>query len=112
MPSLSKTYRIVEGTSEPQDFQLEDDGAALDGTGFDVDVVVYQNGTLVTTNAPDVDWLSQGDGTVRVTGIEALGSGEYHVRYTLTDGANKVGFVPGGPNVMGADIWIIVPVSA
>jgi hypothetical protein len=30
----------------------------------------------------------------------------------LTDGANKVGFVPGGPNIVEADRWIIVPAHA
>jgi hypothetical protein len=110
--SLSKTYRIVEGTSEPQDFQLEDDGEALVGTGFTVALKLYSNGTLVTTSAPTVAWLSQAAGTVRVSGCEGLSAGEYRVRFTLTDGSSKVGFVPGGPNVTEADRWIIVPAYA
>jgi hypothetical protein len=112
MAVQSKTYRIVEGTSEPQDFQLYDDGVALDGTALTLGLKVYLNGALVETDAPTAAWLVQASGTVRVTGIENLDPGEYHVRYTLTDGANKVGFVPGGPNIVEADRWIIVPAHA
>jgi hypothetical protein len=112
MAAQSKTYRIVEGTSEPQDFQILDDDENLVGTGLDLDVKVYLNGTLVTTDAPTVAWLSQAAGTVRVSGIENLDPGEYHVRYTLTDSSDKVGFVPGGPNIVEADRWIIVPAYA
>jgi hypothetical protein len=112
MAATSKTYRIVEGTSEPQDFELQDDGAALDGTGFTIALKLYSNGTLVTTTPPTAAWLVQASGTVRVTGCEALPTGEYRARYTLTDGSNKVGFVPGGPNIIEADRWIIVPAYA
>lgn len=111
MPTLSKTYRIVEGTSEPQDFQILDDGDALVGTGLTLGIVVYQNGTAVSS-APTVAWLSQAAGTVRVSSMNLLSAGEYHVRYTLTDSGSKVGYVPGGPNVFEADRWIIVPVHA
>jgi hypothetical protein len=112
MAALSKTYRIVQGTSEPQDFQLYDDDVELIGTGFTVALKVYANGTLVSTNPPTVAWLSQAAGTVRVSGVENLTAGEYHVRYTLTDGSSKVGYIPGGPNIMEADRWIIVPAYA
>jgi hypothetical protein len=112
MAAQSKTYRIVEGTSEPQDFQLLDDGVALVGTGLTLGLKVYLNGTLVTTSAPTVAWLSQAAGTVRVSGIDGLSSGEYHVRYTLTDSGGKIGFVPGGPTITEADRWIIVPAYA
>jgi hypothetical protein len=107
MPNPSKTYHIVEGTSEPQDYQLLDDGAAFDGTGFTVALKVYSNGTLVTSGVPTVAWLSQAVSTVRVSGMDGLAAGEYRVRYTLTDGSSNVGFVPGGPNIMEADRWII-----
>ena len=107
----SKTYRIVEGTSEPQDFQIHDDDENLVGTSLTLGLKVYLNGSLVTTNV-SAAWLSQATGTVRVTGIENLNAGEYHVRYTLTDGSSKVGFVPSGPNIVEADRWIIVPAHA
>lgn len=112
MALLSKTYRIVEGTTEPQDYTLLDDGVALVGTGLTVGLKVYSNGQLVTTGAPTVAWLSQADGTVRVSGMDGLTAGEYAVRYTLTDASSKVGYVPGGPNVDKADRWIIVPAYA
>jgi hypothetical protein len=102
-----KTYHIVEGTSEPQDFQILDDGAELVGTGLTLAIRVYSNGTLVSTSPPTVAWLDQAAGTVQVSGIESLAAGEYNVRYTLTDSGGKVGFVPGGPNVTASDTWII-----
>jgi hypothetical protein len=112
MALLSRTYRIVEGTTEPQDYQILDDGDALVGTGFDVGLNVYLNGQLVTTGVPTVAWLSQAAGTVRVSGMDGLAAGEYAVRYTLTDGSAKVGYVPGGPNVEKADRWIVTPAWA
>lgn len=111
MAIVSKTYRIVEGTSEPQDFQLYDDDAALVGTGLTLGLAIYQNGTAVSS-PPTVAWLSQAAGTVRVSSMNLLSAGEYHVRYTVTDSGSKVGYVPGGPNVVEADRWIIVPVYA
>lgn len=111
MATISKTYRIVEGTSEPQDFQLYDEDVALVGTGFTLGLKVYLNGTLVTS-APTAAWLSQAAGTVRVSSMNLLSAGEYHVRYTLTDSGSKVGFIPGGPNIVEADRWIIVPAYA
>jgi hypothetical protein len=112
MALLSKTYRIVEGTTEPQDYAILDDGDALVGTGFTVGLKVYLNGQLVTASVPTVAWLDQAAGTVRVSGMDGLAAGEYTVRYTLTDGSAKVGFVPGGPNVTQADRWVIVPAYA
>jgi hypothetical protein len=110
MPARSQTYRIVEGTTEPQDFQLNDDDAALVGTGFTLGIVVYSNGTAVS--GISAAWLDQAAGTVRVSGIGTLEAGEYAVRYTLTDTGGKIGFVPGGQKVMEADRWIITRVYA
>lgn len=106
----AKTYYIVQGTSEPQDYQLLDDGEVADGTGFNLDIVIYNNGELVT--GPTVAWLDQTTRTVRVSAMNTLGAGEYHVRYTLTDGTSKVGFVPGGPNSRESDTWVVVPAYA
>jgi hypothetical protein len=110
MPAtLGKTYYIVEGTSEPQDFQIwdHDNEEAEPGTGLTVAIKVYSNGTLITSSPPTVAWLSQAGGTVRVSGVENLAAGEYRVRFTLTDTNSKVGFVPGGPLVSESDRWIV-----
>jgi sugar (pentulose or hexulose) kinase len=102
---------IVLGTSEPQDFQILDDGAALVGTGFDVGLEVRATGLtteqLTAFNALVVTWLSQAAGTVRVTGIEDLPLGTYYPRYTLTDSGGNVGYAPNGS---GADEWRVVRV--
>lgn len=104
MAAKAQIYHIVEGTSEPQDFQLLDDNEAFDGTGFDIGLKVYSNGTLVTSSPPTVAWLDQGTSTVRVSGIENLSAGEYKVRYTVTDSGGKIGHVPSGND---ADTWVI-----
>lgn len=108
------THIFPAGTSEPQDFELLSDDEALDGTGFDVDIVIYtyvEGRAPVALNlgspAPSVEWLDQAAGTVRVTGCESLDAGTYLVRYRLTDGDDKDGFFPNG---MQADVWRVVAV--
>jgi hypothetical protein len=105
MAAKSRTYYIVEGTSEPQDFQLQDDAANLVGTGLTIGLVVYDNTGASVSSAPTVAWLSQADGTARVSSVNLLSVGEYHVRFSLTDGASKVGYCPNGAE---ADRWIVV----
>lgn len=109
------THIIPVGTSEPQDFELRNDGEALDGTGFDVELEIYQNVADSDPVAPEgspppaptVEWLAQAQGTVRVTGVEDLAVGQYLVRFKLTDDNEKDGFFPNGAK---ADIWRVVPV--
>jgi hypothetical protein len=103
------TYTMPVGTSDPADFQLYEEGVALVGTGYDVDLLIYQGGELLGMSpALTVVWLDQTAGTVRVTGAEALEVGTYKFRFTLTDGANKVGFVPTGDGVAH---WRVVKVQ-
>lgn len=86
---------LPEGTSEPYDVALFDDGAALVGTGLDVElVIVTSEGEDVGSPAPTAAWLNQTTGTVRITGAEILTLGQYAVRFKLTDGGGKVGYVP------------------
>jgi hypothetical protein len=111
------THIIPEGTSEPQDFELRNDGEAVDGTGFDVTLYICQNVVSGEPICPEgepppeitVAWLSQANGTVRVTGVEFLEVGQYLVRFRLTDDNNQDGFFPNGAK---ADIWRVVPVPA
>lgn len=95
-------YKIVVGTEEPQDFQLLDDNEPLVGTGLTLGIEAREDITGVS-----VAWLAQAAGTVRVTGIENLGLGTYHVRYTLTDSGGKVGYSPNGH---APDEWQVVRV--
>lgn len=95
------TYTIVEGTTEPQDVQLQNDGAALSGTGLTVGLDWRE--TVLGT--PAVAWLSQAAGTVRITGLDQMTVGTYHLRFTLTDASNKVGYCP---NVAKPDVWNVV----
>lgn len=99
---------IVSGTSEPYDFQLRNNGAVLDGTGFTLALEVYRGTTLLTTGVPTAAWLAQASGTVRVSGINQLATGSYRVRYKLTDVGGKVGYVP---NQAVPDTWSVVKVT-
>jgi hypothetical protein len=95
-------YTWVEGTTEPNDFQLKDDGANLVGTDFDVDIEFREAGVSAT-----VAWLDQAAGTVRVTDVTGMTVGKtYHFRFTLTDGNGKIGYCP---NAFAADAWCVVP---
>lgn len=99
------THTIPYGTSEPQDFELQDNGEAIDGTGFAVGIEILTHTGEDVGTEPTVAWLSQADGTVRVSGVENLAVGTYKVRFTLTDGSGKVGYVPNG---LVADTWKVV----
>ena len=100
------THVIVVGTSEPQDFQLQDNGANLVGTGLTIALEFRE-----TSDELDdvlVAWLDQAAGTVRVTGTEGLIRGTYHVRFKLTDLGGKVGYVPNLQKP--SDEWLVVRV--
>lgn len=102
------TQIIPGGTSDPQDFQLVENGQPLVGTGYDVALVItFDNGVLVGSPAPTAAWLNQALGTVRVTGVDLLPIGQYRVRYQLMDGIGNVGYAPNGDV---ADEWDVVAV--
>lgn len=105
------THTMVEGTSEPQDFQLTSDGSPLVGTGLDVEIEFRTTGLtagqLAAIAALQVDWLAQLTGTVRVTGIEGLPLGTYYFRFKVIDGAGDDGYVP---NEAASDTWRVVRV--
>jgi hypothetical protein len=105
-------YTIPLGTSEPQDFALKDDGASFDASGYTLALEIARKiagGTEAVTSPPTVAWLNQTGSTVRVSGVERLTLGSYFVRFKLTDGGGKVGFVPNGEK---ADLWHVVAVAA
>jgi hypothetical protein len=105
---------IPVGTSEPYDLELRDRGQAIVGTGFTVALDIKRKvnaagETEAVSSPPTVAWLNQTAGTVRVLGLGSLPVATYLVRFSLTDGANKVGYCPNGPN---ADVWRVVPIPA
>jgi hypothetical protein len=105
MAATPRTYRVVKGTSEPQDVTILNNGSAIDGTGYTVGFELYdQTGTL-TTVQPTAAWLVQASGTVRLTGWATLSAGQYRGRFTLTDGSDQLGYVPNGVE---ADRWLVV----
>ena len=83
------THTMVYDTSEPQDFELLDEGVALDGTDWEVSIEFRETVTGLT-----VAWLDQDAGTVRVTGAEGMSIGDYHFRFKLTDSSDDIGYVP------------------
>jgi hypothetical protein len=87
------THVVVLGTSGPQDFQIYDDDAPLDGTGLTLGI----EWRTEPETPPTVAWLNQATGTVRMSGCEGLTRTDHAFRFTLTDGSNKVGYAPNGP---------------
>jgi hypothetical protein len=104
MSNTTLTHTMVEGTSEPQDFQLLSDRAIIDWSEWDVEI---EWRTEPGETLPEVAWLDQATGTVRVTGCEAMPVGEHLFRFKITDGAGDVAYVP---NKAAADTWRVVPV--
>lgn len=99
-------HTIPYGTSEPQDFALFDNGIALVGTGFSVALTITTaSGAVLGSPAPTVAWLSQADGTVRVSDVQTLPVGSYSVRFQLEDLAGSIGYAPNGDS---ADTWDVV----
>ena len=101
---------IPEGTTEPQDFQLQADGSDLDATGLTLGIKINDRDGTAVTLAGTIGYLVQADGTVRVQLGSAdlpLDKSAYRVRFSITDGAGKVAFIPNGKD---PDIWQIVPV--
>jgi hypothetical protein len=82
-------HTMVVGTTEPQDFELLETGAALVGTDLDVEIEFREDVSGVTAA-----WLDQAGGTVRVTGAENLLARTYHFRFKLTDGSDDFGYIP------------------
>jgi hypothetical protein len=97
------THVIPVGTSEPQEFRLENDGNPIDGTGFTVGIRILFGSEEIATVT--VDWLDENAGTVAVLGVEDLAIGVYQVRFSLTDGENLVGYFP---NSKAPDVWRVV----
>jgi hypothetical protein len=98
------THQMVFGTSEGQDFQLLNDGVALNGTGLTVSIEWRDP---APTSPPTVAWLSAAAGTVRVTGTGSMAVGRYPFRFKLVDGGTLIGYAP---NSAGADVWRVVAV--
>jgi hypothetical protein len=96
---------MVVGTTEPQDFQLLDDGNALVGTGFTPSLAWH--GTT-PAGSPTITWLDQAAGIVRVSNVGTMAVGVYQFRVRLTDGGGKIGFLPNLQHL--PDTWRVVRV--
>lgn len=105
-------YTIPLGTSEPQDFQLKDEGEPIVGTGITIALSIAKKvsgGVEAVVSPPTVAWLDREAGTVRVTGVEILDLGSYLVRFRLTDASSNVGYAPNGER---ADVWHVVAIAS
>jgi hypothetical protein len=92
-------HTMVLGTTEPQDFQLQDDGENIVGTGLTVTIQFREAGISATAA-----WLSQSAGTVRVTDVTGARPGSYFFRFKLVDSNGKVAYCP---NSYAADEWVV-----
>lgn len=97
-------HEMVVGTTEPQDFELQNDDAAIDGTGLTIGMHIEDALTGTTVSGLTVAWLDQDSGTVRVTGVATLTVGRYKVRFSVTSGSS-VGYFPRDGQPM---VWKVV----
>ncbi len=93
-------HEIVEGWTGRLTFQLQTNGANLDGTGLTVSAldIVGNDNTVVDTTS-DFGWETQASGTVYYDPDASdfvAAKSPYKVRYQVTDGGGKVVWFPNG----------------
>lgn len=103
---MATPFYIPFGTSEPQDFELRNDGEPIpDLTGVEVELQIERKDGDAIDTPPTVAWLDRDAATVRVTGCDALATGSYLVRFKLIGGSGDVGYAPNGKD---PDVWSVV----
>jgi hypothetical protein len=105
MMRSDQVHEMVVGTTEPQDFALENDEAAIDGTGLTPDIHIEDALTGEAVAGLSVTWLDQEGGTVRVDGADTLAVGRYKVRFSVDNGAGSLGWFPRDGQPM---VWKVV----
>lgn len=112
MPQVSflTIATITEGETARLTFPLEEDGAALNGTGFTVtDLVLTASSGEAIDTVGNFGWISDAAGTVYYDPDAAdfiAAKSPYRVKVKITDGSSKVRFYP---NHIIAQI-VVVPV--
>ena len=90
--------------------QLKADGANFDASDFTLGLQINDRDGVAVTLVGSFAYLDQAAGTVRVSLDAAdlpLKKSAYRVRFTITDVASKIAFIPNGRD---PDIWQIVAV--
>lgn len=105
MKRSEAVHEIVYSTSEPQDFVLENDEVAIDGTGLTVGLHIETHAGAAVLPEPTVAWLVQASGTVRVSGCDTLPVGRYKVRFSVENGSGDIGYFPRDGQPM---VWKVV----
>ena len=100
---------ITEGWTAPIDYQLLDDGVAVDHTGFTVALILKDafGGAPSTTSTGEVAYLTSTDAKVRYqpsSGDLRASRSPYTARFKVTDGAGKIAFYPQGA----AERWDVI----
>lgn len=90
---------IVEGWTEPLDYQLKIDGAAANITGMTVALVLYDKTGALIAQAGVVSVVNAATGMVRyspATDEILFAKQPYSARWKVMDAAGKVAFFPTG----------------
>lgn len=100
-------YDIVEGTSSNLQFQLLENGVAINLTGITVTLLLEDRVGTTVTSPGTVTTVDATTGKVQLaptgTSVFVASSGPYYARWKLTDGSGKVAYVP----TSNRDIWNI-----
>ena len=101
------TYDIVEGTTNPLQFQLLEVGVPITLIGITV-TIVAEDRTGATVSIGTITVIDAVNGIVQLTPTNGTvfvpSTGPYLVRWQLTDGSGNVSYVP----TSNRDIWNIV----
>lgn len=101
-------YDIVDGTTAVIQFQLLEEGAAINLTGVTVSLLLSDRTGTTVTSPGTVVITDAATGKVQLTPTGTTtfvaDNGPYYARWKLTDGGGKISYVPTALR----DVWNIV----
>lgn len=101
-------YDIVQGTTNNLQFQLLENGAAINLTGITVTLLLEDRTGTTVTSPGTVSVVDATTGKVQLAPTNATvfdpTKGPYYARWQLTDGGGLISFVPSSTR----DTWNLV----
>jgi hypothetical protein len=101
-------YDIVAGTTDYLQFQLLDNGAPIDLSGFTVSLALEDSAGAQVPSPGTVTIVTAATGKVKLapTNINVFDAtkGPYYARWKLIDSFGKIGYVPSSSR----DVWNII----
>lgn len=101
-------YDVVAGSTNDLNFQLLDNGAPIDLTGFTVALLLENRKGVQVPSPGTVTVVTAAEGKVKLTptnvNVFDEDNGPYYARWKLTDSFSKISYVPSSNR----DVWNIL----